>query len=385
VAAGVAATERPGTRAAAACGSLVAAALALPGAASAQLAPAPAQVSFKWLDYEDWQPGLERIRVRSPLLFLALPLGEQWGLETSYAADSVSGATPRWHTSISSASVMHEHRRGGDIKVTRYLGRQAWSAGFVASNENDFVSRAVSLQGIWANDDNTQTWDAALAYTRDRIGSVNDPTLDEHRRTVAVSGNLTQALTPADIVQLGLSYASGRGYYSDPYKEIDIRPGERRQWTAMVRWNHYFESTNTALRTAWRGYRDSFGIRSQTVELEAAYAAKPWLTIVPGLRLYTQSAASFYYDPIYSYIGPPYPVGWLESPPRYLSPDQRLAAFGAVGVSLKFAFALGDDWVADVRVERYEQRTSWRLGGPGSPGLEPLYARFLQFGITHYF
>ncbi len=67
----MAATERTGARAAA-CGSLVAAALALPGASCAQLGPGPGLVSFKWLDYSDRQPGFDRVGVQSPSVYVAM-------------------------------------------------------------------------------------------------------------------------------------------------------------------------------------------------------------------------------------------------------------------------------------------------------------------------
>jgi hypothetical protein len=35
--------------------------------------------------------------------------------------------------------------------------------------------------------------------------------------------------------------------------------------------------------------------------------------------------------------------------------------------------------------EFYRQRSSWRLGGGGSPGLEPLSARWFEFGIAKTF
>ena len=383
--AAVAATERPGGRAAAACGSLVAAALALPGAACAQMAPGPGLVSFKWLDYNDRQPGFDRISVRSPSVLVALPIGERWGVDAGYTADSVSGASPRWHTSISSASRMSDQRRAGDVKVTRYGDRHAISVGVAVSGENDFDSRALSLHGVWNSDDNNRSWDAAIAYTTDRIGSVNDPTLDEHRRTFEVTAGVTQALSRTDIVQFGLTYASGSGYYSDPYKQIDIRPDSREQTIAVLRWNHHFEATDISLRASWRGYRDSFGIRSHTLTLEPAFAVSEQFTIVPSLRLYTQSAADFYYDPVYSFVGAPYPPGWFEAPPDYLSPDQRLAAFGAITVGVKFIARIGELWTADLRIEGYEQRSSWRVGGAGSPGLEPLSATFVQLGISRRF
>lgn len=363
----------------------MAAALALPGTSSAQPGPGPGLVSFKWLDYSDRQPGFDRVGVQSPSVYVAMPFGERWGVEASYTADSVSGASPRWHTAVSSASRFSDHRRAGDVKVTRYGDRAAVAVGMAASRENDFDSRAVSLHGTWNSDDNNRSWAASVAYTYDRVGSVNDPALDAPRRTVAASAGVTQALSRTDVVQAGLTYSRGRGYYSDPYKFIDIRPEARDQTALLLRWNRYFESAGVALRASWRGYRDTFGIRSHTVTLEPAFEVSEHFTVVPGLRLYTQSAADFYYDPVYSYLGAPYPPGWLEAPPRYLSPDQRLAAFGAVTLGIKLIARFGEGWSADLRVEGYEQRSSWRVGGDGSPGLEPLSATFIQIGLSKQF
>ena len=53
-------------------------------------------------------------------------------------------------------------------------------------------------------------------------------------------------------------------------------------------------------------------------------------TVVPEIRLYTQRAASFYYDPVYdSVLGEPVPPGFPSGPGRFSSPDQRLSGFGA--------------------------------------------------------
>ena len=67
------------------------------------------------------------------------------------------------------------------------------------------------------------------------------------------------------------------------------------------------------------------------------------------------------------------------------SADQRLSAYGAVTASLKVAYAFTPDTVADVKLETYRQSASMRLGGGGSPSLDPFRARFIQLGITHRF
>ena len=47
-----------------------------------------------------------------------------------------------------------------------------------------------------------------------------------------------------------LTLARGRGYFSDPYKEVDNRPPERDQAILLARWNHYSDDTGGALRSA---------------------------------------------------------------------------------------------------------------------------------------
>ena len=75
--------------------SVVCAALPLPGVAAAQNEPGSGLVAFKWLGYQDWQPGLKRIGVHSPSLLVRMPLGVRWGVGGSLTTDSVSGASPR--------------------------------------------------------------------------------------------------------------------------------------------------------------------------------------------------------------------------------------------------------------------------------------------------
>ncbi len=373
----VAATER------ALLGSVVAAALALPGVALAQAEAPERLIAFKQLDYRDRQPGLERIRVNAPAWLLRMPLSDRWGLEAGWGVDRVSGASPRYHTAVSGASRMSDRRQAGDVKVTRYdAERGAWAMGAVWSDENDFQSRGVSLQRSLVSKDQNQSWVVALAHTSDRIGSSDDPDLHRRRRTSEATLTLTQALSRQDLVQMSLGLSLGQGYYSDPYKRLDERPDSRRSQVLALRWNHHFEGPDITLRTSYRAYRDSFGIGSHTLQLEPVISLGERLRVTPSLRLYTQRAASFYFDPVYSFLGAPYPPGWLEAKPRHLSADQRLSAFGARTVGLKLEWQIGQGWSTDLKFEHYAQRGDWRLGGRGSPGLAPFSARIFQWGLA---
>ena len=366
--------------------SLLAAALLLPGVqALADEPPAGGSISLRYLDYADRQSGLDRIHAHSPSIAVTAPVASDWSIEGTLTADDVSGASPRYHTAISGASHMHDERKAGDVAATRYFRRGTLTAGAAYSTEHDYVSRALSLNGTVSSEDNNTTWAFGLAGSRDSINPVNHIVADEHKRTVSVLAGVTRVLTPNDIGQLTLTRTNGSGYYNDPYKLFDNRPRSRRENTVLLRWNHYVDATGGTTRLGYRYFSDSYRIRAHTLSAEYVQPLADGWSLVPELRLYSQSAAYFYYDPVYdAALGAPFPPGFANGadPNRLTSPDQRLSGFGAVTAGLKVVREIGKLWTVDVKVEAYEQRGNWRLFHDGSPGLAPLHARMLQVGLT---
>ena len=368
-------------------GGVLAAALLLPGIvapARAETAPEQGVIAIKQLSYQDWQPGLQRVHVSAPSIYALAPLDAHWSLEGSFVRDGVSGASPRHHSAISSASHMDDQRHAGDLKLTHYDDRQAWAIGGAWSNEHDYKSRTLSAEWRLSSEDNNRTWNIGLARSNDSIGSSDDDTLHEHRGTWQLLAGVTQAVSAVDLVQLNLGANWGRGYFSDPYKFPDIRPRSRNQYTALLRWNHHIEPLQATLRTSWRIYDDSFGVRAHT--LEAAWVqplGERW-SVTPTLRYTTQSAAKFYFDPVYDPVqGEPFPPGFDGQHPA--SADQRLSAFGALTGGLRVDWRVDAQWKMDLNYERYEQRAGWRAGGNGSPGLSTFSARWWQFGLSRSF
>jgi hypothetical protein len=196
-------------------------------------------------------------------------------------------------------------------------------------------------------------------------------------------------LTPNDVGQANLYYAQQSGYLTDPYKAywgVDNRPGSRDQWAALFRWNHFIDSMDATVRTSYRFYHDDWGVTANTFQFEWAQVLNNGWTVTPGLRYTTQSAAWFYYDPVYDpLLGAPFPPGYLLNPNGYYTSDQRLSAFGGITPGIKVSKAINGGWLVDAKAEYYEQRGSWRLGGDGSPGLESFKAQFYQVGVTKKF
>jgi len=369
--------------------AIVAAALTLPGVAPpalAESAPERTVLSLGYLNYQDSQPGLKRITVNAPSLGLVVPFAGHWAIEANAVGDSVSGASPRWHSSISSASRMQDFRKAGDVRVTRYFERSSIALGTAFSSEHDYRSQAISALVRFTSDDNNTTWTYGAGRAWDVINPVNQVVVDARKNTTDLMAGVTQVLTPNDIAQVNLTWARGRGYYSDPYKVVDNRPDSRDQAAVLLRWNHFVESMQATLRTSYRYYGDSWSVRGHTFTAEWIQPLGHGWSVAPLARYHTQNAAGFYYDPFYDpVLGPPYPPGYLANPTGLYSPDARLSAFGAGTLSLKVANAIDRDTVVDATLSFYQQRSSWRIGGNGSPGIEPLTARFLQLGLTKAF
>lgn len=362
--------------------ALLAAALALPGlspTAQADSAPVQGYVGLRVLDYQDSQPGAERVRVKAPALTALVPLGSQWSLAGSWITDSISGASPLYHSKA--LTRLHDVRHASELSLTHYLPQGTWRLGAAYSSESDYLSRSWSA-GLTRSDESKNTiWSLQTAVTHDLINPVNGLVRNEGRETVDLLAGLTQVLSEHDIVQVQLGWSHSRGYHADPYKLLDERPRQRQRQTLQTRWNHHLEDWRATLRGAYRFFRDDWGVRAHTVELEHVQQLPGAYKISPSLRYYSQSAANFYVDAdgSRSPFAPQPPAGAL-----YHSLDQRLSAFGAFTLGLKLSYTFNDHTVLDLKVEHYEQRSAWAWGG-GSPNLLPLRARSVFWGVTHWF
>jgi hypothetical protein len=377
--------------------SVLAAALALPGllpaVADAQVtAPNATLIQFKYLYYRDYQPSGDRMTVNAPALYLLTPITDDWVFEIGAVYDSISGASPYYHSTLSGASGqgIRDARTATDVTVTKYFANRTSVAVRAAySIEDDYRSTAGAITIRHATPDQNTTFTIGGGYSGDEIfPTVGTPTT-YYKRTYDTILGVSQVFSPNDIAQLNFYYARQSGYLTDPYKAywgIDNRPPTRDQFALLTRWNHFFEKPNATMRLSYRYYQDSWDIVANTVTAEWAQTLPQGWVVTPNLRYSTQSAAYFYYDPVYDpTLGAPFPPGYQNDPNGYYSADQRLSAFGAITAGLKVSKAFGVGWIVDGKAEYYEARGDWRLGGTGSPGLEPFKAQMYQVGVTRKF
>lgn len=378
----MAATERDSSA-----GSILLAALSLPAlmpaTAHADDPPADNVAAIRGLYYQDSQPGLQRIKVLAPSAYLQVPFLQRFSLEASTVLDAVSGATPRYYTSVSGASKMHDQRIAEDGHVTYYRSRSAYGIGVSHSKEDDYLSNSYSADARFSTDDNNTTLNLGFGFTDDTINPTNQLVVDARKHSRDWIVGLTQALTRLDLAQIQLGYVSANGYFSDPYKILDNRPQKRDEGTVLVRWNHYVEKVDGTLRLSYRYYRDSYQIRSHTLQVEWVQPLSPTFKITPMLRYYSQSAAYFYVDPVVDANGEQLPPTIPDD--AFSSLDQRMSAFGSLAYRQSLEWQFLPRWTASLSGEWMDQRGSLRFTGNGSPDLAPFHALTVQAGLSVHF
>ncbi len=275
---------------------LLSAALALPGilpgVAAAQSAPDHTTLSLRYFDYRDWQPGADRMTVRSPSLYVQKPLSETLALEGTVVYDAMSGASPVAFNTLSGASGLGvtDYRTAGDVKVTKYFDRYALGVGGAYSHERDYISRAGAVELRTWTEDRNRTFAFSVGFAGDRIYPTDRPQPPDNKRdTLEFLLGITQVLNAGAIVQSNITYATGHGYYDDPYKLGDERPDHRRTLAWLTRFNQYVPVADATLRLAYRYIDDSFGDDSNMVEAAWFQPLPAQFTVTPLLRYHTQS------------------------------------------------------------------------------------------------
>ncbi|MBC8151401.1 MAG: DUF3570 domain-containing protein [Bacteroidetes bacterium] len=108
-----------------------------------------------------------------------------------------------------------------------------------------------------------------------------------------INRKLQLALYPELAYQQGLlSTPFHRVYFTDADKTLKVENLPRQRWKTLLGVQlNWFASRSVVVRWYCRYYRDSFGITSHTIQLEAPVRVTPFVTVAPLARFYQQTAA----------------------------------------------------------------------------------------------
>ncbi len=116
------------------------------------------------------------------------------------------------------------------------------------SSEQDFLSRGGSLNVQIYSEDRNRTWLLGVAGTNDRINATNGIAPNSRRNSLEFVVGRHAGADANSIIQSNLTYYTGHGYYSDPYKSLDTRPSTRHTFAWLTRYNQYFAEPDATLQ-----------------------------------------------------------------------------------------------------------------------------------------
>jgi Protein of unknown function (DUF3570) len=314
---------------------LLAAALAAPS-----LAPSPAraddraEVSTTFFQ-EQRQGGQGGLTVIHPQVDVGFDLGNHVDVAARYSADAVSGATAAVYSvdAISSATQFSDLRHEGALSLGFFGRRSQINFGASVGRERDYLS--LSFSGDATIDLPGKNTTFALSYGHgidqvcDRDNAMATPLERRPLRgsdpcdkglfrgtntdgmTVwkdldfdTAQAAVTQNLSPTMNLQVSLYGQVLRGFQSNPYRRVRVgatepqehMPDSRARVALSARLNRYVKALRSALYFEGRGYSDTWGVTSGTVEMAYSQYAGKSLLFRLRARLYQQSAATFFKD-----------------------------------------------------------------------------------------
>jgi hypothetical protein len=265
------------------------------------------------------------------------------------------------------------------------------SLGGALSHELDFLSGSVNASLARDFNDRNTTISAGLNLEADAIEPIGgtpvagspyglfDKGGNRSKKVETAVLGATQIMNRRWLTQGNLSVEHAAGYETDPYKIVSVldaqgyapanptgdylyerRPDARNRWSLF--WDNRYAFDQGVLQGSYRHTQDSWGVRSDTLEMHYRLAMGTHGYLEAHLREYRQSAADIFRFSLDA--GTP--------PPAYFSADPRLAAFNGQTLGIKYALPMDDTGgELSLRVERYTQRGSGPSNVPvGLQGLD---------------
>ncbi|MBW8874279.1 MAG: DUF3570 domain-containing protein [Acidobacteria bacterium] len=350
------------------------AAMAEPAVTAAAAAAAANQVDYTALYYGEQS----RVQVYEPIVRATRLFGDGQSLSAQLGIDVITGASPSGARPSGSVQTMttasgrvvnvpagsipsvrfQDHRAGLDGEWQKPWGKIVTSTfGVHASREKDYQSLGITGKVSAELMQRLLTVTAGGGYNDDSVfpvggtpvglsdGSEVSKRANSKRVTNLLLG-VSRVLTRRWILSLDGSRTLEKGYLTEPYKVIslvdpfsgepqaevtDNRPSTRTRTSALLSSAYHF--THDIGYASYRYYRDTWGIRSNTLDLKYRHDLEGDWYIEPHIRYYRQSAADFFTTGISSFL----------APPEFATSDYRLGRLTTLTLGASFAFHVGDN------------------------------------------
>lgn len=386
--------------------ALTGTALTLPGiAAKAASGPvSESQVDYRYSKYSEddiassktSNADRQRYEIDTHQFRLVRPWGDEYEMSVDFVYETMSGASPWFITpgangqaiQVMSGATIDETRVDALASLRRYYESESYGVSVGLSDEDDYQSINLALEGQWDFDKQQRSFSAGIGYSDDDLqptdgGSTQFPNRISNaaKDSVTVFGGVTQIIDAQTTVQSSISFAKHDGYLSDPYKLAfvngnttnDSRPNGREQFAWLTRFRHYFSNLRAALHLDYRYHEDDWDVVSHTAEAAWYQNIGEGWQVTPSVRFYSQSQA-YFYAPFYA----------QARSDGFASSDYRLSPYGALSFKFKVSKSFAG-WQLSMSWEQYDSSADHALDSVDveNPGLVDF--NLLSFGLTRRF
>jgi len=355
--------------------STAALALLLAPAAAMADSAATTQVDYTTLFYGEQS----RTQVFEPIVRATRLFGDGQSISAQLGLDVITGASPSGALPSGNVQTMttpsgrlvtipaggipttkfEDHRFGLDGEWQKPWGKLVTSTvGFHASREKDYQSLGLNAKLSAELMQKRLTVSVGGGYSDDSvfptggtpIGLSDGSEVSNHanaKRVSSVLFGVSRVMTRRWLLALDGTRTFENGYLTEPYKVIsltnpfngeptgdvltDNRPSTRTRSSALL--SSVYHLPHDIVYASYRYYWDTWGIRSNTVDLKYRYDLEDDWYLEPHVRFYHQTAADFFTVGLSSFL----------APPEFATSDYRLGQLSTITIGTSFAFRFGDN------------------------------------------
>lgn len=360
--------------------------LAACGALAISALHADNYVSIQYLGYDE-ENG--RTYIHTPAFEFNVDIGADYTLNATMIHDSVSGASPTYYDASSGASATlppgtsypsdivygdipyEEERYAVGVAFTRrFESRDELTLGFNYSNENDYLSKEVSVEYLHYTDPlKNRSVTLGASYQKndveiycfmgtdacDAASGASGRVVSKDLDAVSVELGFAQVLDRFSLAKASLFVIDEEGYLSNPYLRVvrnyatspriteERKPDSRRAYGFTLEYDKSFSEEISAL-FSYRFYDDDWDITSHTFDTKLYYDWEG--SVVTGLafRGYTQSAADFFSGKRDHFTDE-----------KEASSDRRVSAFDSYDVSVTLDYRFDESATINMGFGYYDQ------------------------------
>ncbi len=262
----------------------------------------------------------------------------KYSIYGGYHHDSISGASP---DVLLGASEYDESRDEYTLGGTYLYDNTLLDLSYTYSDEDDYESNMASFDVSHEMFGAMTKVNIGASVGTDDVERSDLPSFAEDLDRYSFRAGISQVITKTIVMAFDYEATVEEGFLNNPYRFVfvngvsqgsgseeypDTRTGQAYSLKGVKYWQH---RASTSL--GYRFYRDTWDIRSSTVDLNySQYIGNQWVVDVYG-RYYTQDEADFYSDNFNTRL-------------RYMARDKELSSFDSFAIGGRVRYDVFKDY-----------------------------------------